>query len=199
MTINKLPNQDDVQHRSGVAGLDVNLVFSLPDEIKANTSGGATYDSTNYGTWVGSSSTSGDTGELSSLRADVLSEFSTVISTFDLWTLSFPVTDDIEIGSIDGSGANADSGAYFDLTAEQYHVGSTTVPATTPGSYDSTRLIIKEDRANNQTTFTQVGKVNESVTVDDVNSGQDNIVAYNSNGNGDKAPAVIRFKRVFIP
>jgi hypothetical protein len=199
MTINKLPNQDDVLHRSGVAGIDVNFVRKIPDEIGVSSSGNAKYNSKDYGLWVGDSGTSGDTAGMTTLSTASVNDFSKIISLFDLWVLESPVTDDIEIGSIDDSGVNTDAGAYYDLTADQYHLAGATAAATNPGSYTNTRLIIEKDQTNNETTFTQVGPVNESVTFSDVDDGNGNIVAYNSNGNSDRAPAVTRFNRVFIP
>ena len=197
-----LPNQDDVLHRSGVAGIDVNFVYRIPDEAKVATSGNAGYRVGDYGLWVGNSGTTGDTAQIQSMRLNVLTDFSKVISVFDLWVLESPVTDDVEVGSIDGSGVNADSGAYFDLTAEQYHVGATTKAATIPSAYTNTRLVIEEDFVNHETTFTQSARstgVNESVTFGTVNSGNDRIVSYNSNSNSERSPTITRFRRVFMP
>jgi hypothetical protein len=202
MTVNKLPNQEDVLHRSGVAGIDINFINKIPDEVGVGTTGDARYNSNDYGIWIGGSTTAGDTARIQTLRVNSLNDFSKVISVFDLWVLESPIADDIEVGSIDQNGVNLDKGAYFDLATEEYHVGGVTKPATIPGSFTNTRLVIEEDIVNDETTFTQSTRssgVNESVTISNTNFGNDRIVVYSSNENNDRSPAVARFKRVFIP
>ena len=199
MTINKLPNQDDVQHGSGIRGVDEHFLASAPRGFSAASSGGATVEDTRYGRYIGGSNTAGNTANQRGFHGAAAGEFSKDVLTLDMWVLDAPFTDDVEIGMMQQGGINQDKGAYLDLTAEEYHVGANTAPATIPGSFSSLSLTIEMDHEANETAFSLSGAVGEEVTISEKDVGRNRFMYYNSNGNGERSPAVIRYKRRLVP
>ena len=193
MTINKLPNQDDVLHRSGFVGYGpFNMHGPIPDTLSTRTSGDAVVGtSTLYGTKVGNSTTTDDIAAVEGPRKksnatnyESLSKLVTKI----LFKRSDGATDLQKIGWPRYFNITNDDGAYLEISngSASYAVSTTTATATLPPEDEIVSLTIIEDIEAGTTTFKQDGSVNESITISstDVRSGCLG-VGYSSNGNGD--------------
>ena len=199
MTINKLPNQDDVLYNSGVRGIEATPLYNSPRHFRDRATGSADIRYTHYGARVSGSATAGDVAKLDGLHNPTVTSYSEVHTVISYWTTGDapPYTDDVELGVMD-NGINADAGAYLDFTTGEYHAGATTAAATLPSNFDAALLRIEQDLANGETRFYQRGKVNEDVTVADVSSGQYVILQYNSNGAGSNTFGVPYYRQVFV-
>ena len=196
MTINKLPNQDDVTGRSALHGFETVPTYTQPDRLTNSATGGVSVVFNDLGVRLDGSTTSGDTGRIDTIRSVAYQNFSQVVIEIGYVTggTAPPYTDDVEYGVLLNSGVNQDRGAYLDFTSSEYHVDTATVPATLPGTFASVLLRIKIDYAAGETTFTQSGAVSESVTISAADTGQRAAVAYGSNGNGDDSPSIAYYK-----
>ena len=191
-----LPNQDDVTGRSALHGFKTVPTHAQPDRFVDSTTGGVAPEYDDQGSRLDGSTTSGDTGRIDTIRSAVYKNFSGVMIEIGYITggTAPPYTDDVECGVLLNSGVNQDRGAYLDFTSSEYHVNTTTAPATLPGSYDSGLLRIDIDYTADETTFSQSGAVSESVTVSAADAGQQTALAYKSNGNGDNSPYISYYK-----
>jgi len=196
MTLQPTANRQDVLGDAGVYGWDGHWINSLPDYAEKSTSGGASVSSDNLGTKITAGTTGGDQASVDSGwsflsgpdigRGEIESKRTIVWAPTSFGGQS---TDEIYIGYVDGTEPTAG----IDLLNGQYVVEGTTEPATLPNKIVTTEIAIDEDA--NETTFTTVGDVNETVTVQGRPRKWNNLIITVSNGGGDEVRVLYdRFK-----
>ena len=194
MTINKLPNQDDVLNRAGFVGYGpFNMHGPIADELSTQSSGGAVVSTgTLYGVRVGNSATAGNDASVIGPRKKANPSGYGYISTLVtkiLFSRAAGTTDVQKIGWVPYADISNDEGAVLEISngSASYAVNATTAAATAPPEDEIIPLTIIEDIEAGATTFEQGGAVNESVTIDStaIRSGCLG-VGYESNGNGDE-------------
>lgn len=189
MTIQKLPNQDDVLLNSGLQGFETTTHNRLPDEIQTQTTGSGSTSTPATGLMVSPGTTTGDAAVVKGLNVigfEGVDKFKTRIAYTPQSTV--PYTDECQIGW-GGTGVD-DNGVYLDLKTGEYVVatgsGKTTASATLVGNGVTNILEITTDLKNNVTEFNSHGRVEESVTIQEANRPLAYAVCVmKSNGNGD--------------
>lgn len=189
MTINKVANQGDVVLNSGLQGFDTTTHNTLPDELSVVTTGGGSYSTPAPGLSISAGATAGDSAVVKGLNVinfNGVDTFKTRITYTPQSTV--PYTDGCQIGW--GGVAVGDNGAYLDLKTGEYVVqggNKTAKNATLIGNGVTSTIIIETDLKNNVTHFKSVGKVEESVTIQNAAKPFAYAVcAMDSNGGGDQ-------------
>ena len=188
MTINKLPNQEDVQDGSGLIGWESTLHHRIPPEMKTSTTGNASVSSDGLGTLLECGTSAGDASYILGLDPAFAAEgLRKNITEVLLREPNGQPNDDVEVGQLDNNGVNADRGAYIDCTTNQFHVSAETQTFNLNYPLDIKYLKIVSDYEAGETRF-YIGHNSDSASgtiqsVDD--SRQEYVAGIKSNGNGD--------------
>lgn len=188
MTYNSF-DREDLLNRSDLTGFSAYMAGTFPDTLSSTTTGGGSVATGQYHTDITAGGTAGDTAYLGNITTNSgFGDFSRVIAQFtfiagqDMWNDEFM----LGFGQTLSDRSDNENGA-LDFTNGVYRVGSNTASATLPGTNDCIELIVDVDFDNNETTFSQTGSVNESVTIGAVPFSVDAkyLAMAESNGNGD--------------
>jgi len=199
MTINKLPNQDDIQQRSALQGRVGDFHATFPSAFDSATSGGGVVATYNTGTEISPGATAGDKAHVYGIGQNPSRRFAgaDLIRTTTIFNTSSGATagmqDAFKIGL-----TLSDKGAGLDLTNETYSVGGRTTPATVNAdSEEVSKLVVEADADAGETRFEQSGAVNETATIGSLPFALriNPIVRSESNGEGDES-LYLRFQKV---
>lgn len=194
-----LPNREDVLYRGG-RSFNYNFTHEAAAHTSTETSGGASvsYDRTGVQLSVG-----GTAGDSAALALDSLAQFRegkferNIV--YQTWDTSPPYTDTYKLGYNNATDGSEGRTAYLDFKNGVYSVEGTTAPATLPGSYRGCYLKIVVDLDAGETTFTQRGDINETVTINSAGRMQECLVEAVSNGANDDPFKVTQASSAVIP
>lgn len=200
MTVNKLPNQDDVTQQAKNIGFSTAMFNAQPLHVATQTGGGGAIGFGPFGALLNLSASSGNMVALQTMRrkgnpanfVGLSKVITTIVYSLDnsmtvddgsisgTWQLGYP--------SVYGGVGLSNGGPILNLGGGTYKVGGTTQPAQTPEQNEVTVLTIVEDADNTSTTFHHRSQTfNETVELDNLvtGSGSGNVRGDHS-GTGDE-------------
>ena len=154
MTINKLPNQDDVRLNSGFCGYQYNCIRTLPDELAIATTGGGSVNADAGGARADAGNTSGDNAGLRGFyapyTANGMQEF-----RFTLVVVTQNPTDYSGYARVGITNADTtlQQGAYIDLKNALAVVEGNTTDITLNSTRRSAMVDIRVDFSSGTTEF----------------------------------------------